>query len=54
MNRLAKLQAGTEAGIMDYRIIKIEDGEAEWRENANTANVSIFPWPVLAGMITAL
>jgi len=29
---------------MDYQINKIENDQAEWRKNANTANVDIFPW----------
>jgi hypothetical protein len=34
---------------MDYRIIKIKNDQTDWRENANTANVGIFPWPAING-----
>jgi len=34
---------------MDYHIIKIKDEQTDWRENANTANVDIFPWPAING-----
>jgi hypothetical protein len=34
---------------MDYRIIKIKNDQTNWRENANTADVDIFPWPAVNG-----
>jgi len=30
---------------MDYQIIRINNDRTKWRESANPANVSIFPWP---------
>jgi len=34
---------------MDYYIIKIKNEQTDWRENANTANVNIFPWHAIDG-----
>jgi len=32
---------------MDYQITRIENDQADWRENANTVNVNIFPCPAM-------